>query len=210
MRLSQHALGFVCAFGLALGVGGCTKPSTILLIEVEGPLDVNPNQLRVTVTAGIDARGIYVPAIPLDDADKMQFPTSFTISLDQSRTAPIGVSIDALDKNADGVQASIDYSGTTTYQHVEIGGQTTVTVVLTEGAAPDQPDGGVDGGAGDAGTAGSGGTGGASGAAGTGGVGGAGGAGGGSGGAGAGGAAGRDAAADEASDAGLGLDGAAD
>jgi hypothetical protein len=154
MRLSRHALGLVCVVGLAFGGEGCTKPSTVLLVEVEGPTYVRPNQLRVTVTAGIDARVIMVPAVPLEDGHQMQFPTSFTISLDQSYAAPIGIRIDALDKNVDGVQAPIDYSGMTTYQHVEIGGQTVVTVLLTEGAGPDQPDGGTDGAAGEAGEAG--------------------------------------------------------
>jgi hypothetical protein len=185
MRPSRHALGLVCAFALAgaFVVGGCKKPDTVLLVEVEGPVDVNPNQLRVTVIAGIDARVIFVPAVPLAVGREMNFPTSFSVSIDQSRTAPITVRIDALEKE----QAPIGYSGTTTYQHVEIGGQTTVTVVLTEGAGFDQPDGGPD--------AGTGGTAGASGATGAGG---------------AGGAAGQDGATDETGDAGLGLDGAAD
>ncbi len=196
MRPPRNALGFAfaCALALALGVGGCVKPNTVLLVEVEGPADVHPNQLRVTVTVGlIETHVIMVPAVPLVDGHQIEFPTSFTVSIDQSRTAPITISIDALDKSSEGIQASIGYAGNTTSQHVEIGGQTTITVVLTE-VPTDQPDGGVDGAVDASDTGGSGGT------AGT----------GGSGGAGAGGAAGQDGAADEAGDAGLSLDGAAD
>src|SRR5262249_23294618 len=136
------------------------QPDTIIVVEVAAPRSINPsnptptqpfvNQLRVTVTAGaIDGRVFAIPEKKL--AEPIVFPTSFSISLDQSRTAPITVSIDALG-HFQAVQAPLGYAGTTTQAHVTIGGQTAMTVFLTENAPPDQADAGADAGAADAGT----------------------------------------------------------
>jgi hypothetical protein len=198
-------------FGLSLVLGGCKQSDSILLVEVAGPATLAPLQLSVTVTADLnDARNFLVPAMPRDVGDPITLPASFTIALDRSHSAPITISIDALGDNG-----PLNFSGTTKMQHIEIGGQTIIAVMLIEG----QPPGGIDGGA-DAGDAGpsdarEGGTAGSGGAGGTGGSGGAGGTGGSGGAGGRGGSGGVDAAAgaDGAAggdEVGMGLDGATD
>jgi hypothetical protein len=202
MPRATHSLASFTALAVALAFAGCKQADTILVIEVAGPADVHPNQLRLNVQAPPDSHSFLVPAIPLASDKKMTFPTSFSISLDQSRRGPIRVSIDALD----GQQVDLGFAGTTSQEHVTIGGQTIITVVLVEVAAPDQPDGGVDVGPDAAGS-------GAGGSSGGGGAGDGGGSGGSSGGGGAGGGAGASGAAGQGGaggDAGLGLDGAAD
>jgi hypothetical protein len=183
MRRSATTLRLLALLWLGLGAAGCKQSDTVLLVTVYGPSSLKATQLSVTVTAGIDARNILVPATP---GDVIPLPASFTISLDRSHMGPITISIDALDSSG-----TIGF-GTTMMQHIQIGGQTDIAVMLMEGLPPDQlPDAGVDG-PGAGGTAGSGG-------AGAGGV--------EDGGAGRDGASGADGAAGSGADA-MGLDGA--
>lgn len=174
--------------GLALAPAACKQSDTVLVIFVASPRSVIATQLGVTVTAGIDTRFFLIPPNP-EPGNPIAWPCSFTLSLDRAHMGPITVSVDARD-----AQGSTLAFGTTTMQHIQIGGQTDVTVMLSEALPPDPlgADGGTDG---------AGGTGGQDGAA---------GAGDGADGAGQGGAAGQDASAQDAPDGETGLDGATD
>jgi hypothetical protein len=121
-----------------LALSGCKQSDSILLIEVFGPSDLVPTQLSVTVTAGLDARFFPVPPMPLP-GDTIALPASFTIALDRAHAGPITVSIDALD-----AQIPLGY-GMTMQQHIQIGGQTIIPVMLMHGLPPDSPDAGQDG-----------------------------------------------------------------
>lgn len=209
MLLRRHApFRLLALLGLSFALGGCKQSDSILLVEVAGPATLEPLQLSVTVLAGnninAQATNFPVPAVPRDVGDPIQLPASFTIALDRSHMAPITISIDAF-----GDMGPLGYSGTATMQHIEIGGQTDIAVMLGETPPPGGVDGGAD--AGDAGPseAGQAGAGGSGGAGGVGGAGGASGAGGTSGAGGADGAAGVDGAAD-GDEGGAGLDGATD
>jgi hypothetical protein len=148
----------LAALASMLVLAGCTKPESILLVEIAGPLDISPAQLRVTVTAGIDARAILVPAEPLTPGNTMMLPTSFSIGIDRAHTAPITISIDALDSD----RSPIAF-GTSMQDHIAIGGQTVITVFLMAGSGPDEGTAGAGGGAGAGGAGGDGGDSGAAG-----------------------------------------------
>jgi hypothetical protein len=128
----------------ALALGACSRPDSILLIEVATLADMHPTQFRVTVTAGLQSGAL---AIPPDAGAPMTLPISFTVDLDRSRTAPVTVAIEAFDD-----QQSVIGCGTTVQRHIEIGGQTVMTVWMdpTCGAQPGDdggvPDAGDDGG----------------------------------------------------------------
>jgi hypothetical protein len=146
---------------LAAAAGCAKNDSTILLVEIAGPITLTPSQLRVTITTGLEARSLLIPPTPR--ADPITLPTSFSLTMDHSRTAPITVSIDALD-----AQSSPVGFGTTMQDHINLGGTTIIAVLLTEGAGPDtSPDAGAAGAGG--GGAGGGGAGAAGGGAGAGG-----------------------------------------
>jgi hypothetical protein len=175
-RRQTHARSVpALALLLALASTACSKQQTILLVEIAGPAGLDAHQLDVTVTAGLDPpRAFMIPETP--DPSAFSLPVSFTITLDSPRMGPITVSVDALDL----AQSPVGY-GTTMMQHIVLGGQTVLEVMLSE-LLPQDVDGGVD--AGDAGND-------AGGDAGT------------------GGAAGADAARDASEDE-MGLDGATD
>jgi uncharacterized membrane protein YgcG len=154
----------------------CRRPDSVLLIEVAGPLALQPAQFDVVVTAGLASRSLQVP---IQAGGPLTLPVSFSIELDRSRTGPVTITVEAFDASQ-----SMIACGTTMQEHIEIGGQTVISVMLdtvcTTGA----------------------GTGGAGGSGGSGGSGGAGGAGG-DGGAGAGGESGDDGGLDGGEDSGL-------
>ena len=174
--------------GLALAAGGCKESDSILLIEVAGPTDLDAVQLQVVMSAGLDSVRFGVPATPLPSGETISLPASFTVALDRSLTGPIMIEVDAVDATMSPLAA-----GTTTMQHIEIGGQTVIPVFLMEVLPPGSVDGGVDA-ATDAADSGGGGAGGSAGAGGSGGT---------------DGAAGADGGID-VDDAGLGLDGDTD
>jgi hypothetical protein len=194
MRRPRTPLRFLALVALALSSGACKQSDSILLVIVYGPRSVVATHLSVTVTSGIDARNITVQ--PSTPSEPINLPASFTIALDRSHMGPITISIDALDDGN-----AIVAFGTTMMQHIEIGGQTDLAVMLMVGLPPDTGDGGADGPV-DVGAGGSGGSADAGDAGGPGGTGGAGGAGG------QGGASGMDASVD--GDDAIGLDGATD
>jgi hypothetical protein len=141
MRRRTFHMCAAAALAALLAPAGCAKSDTILLITISGPrvsartgLDLVPFQFRATITAGIDTKSIDVPREP----HPSPFPQSFSVALDRSHTGPITVSIVALSE----FQQEIA-SGTTTQQHIVIGGQTVISVALTEIEPPDQGDGGT-------------------------------------------------------------------
>ena len=165
MRGPRTTLRLLALLALGLAAGACKQSDSILYILVAGPRSIVPVQLSVTVTAGSigDTRNFLVPA---SLGEPIILPASFTIALDRSHMGPIIVSINAYDDTN-----SIVGYGMTAMQHIQIGGQTDITVMLMEGLPPDMPDGGVDGPV-DSGLGGAGGGGGAGGSGGTGGAGG--------------------------------------
>lgn len=131
----------VFVVGLLTGAA-CQRPDSILLIEVASPAEIHPTQFRVTITSGLVSRALAVPDEP---TVPMTLPISFSVELDQSRTAPVTVSIEAFDD-----QASIVGCGSTVQRHIQLGGQTIISVVMDPfcGAGPLLPDGGAEAGAG--------------------------------------------------------------
>jgi hypothetical protein len=204
---SRHSLAFVFVVG-ALALCGCRKPDTIIVVEVSAPpaktMSKPANQLFVKVTTSSDGRFFFVPKEP--KVGGITFPTSFSLSFDESQMAPITVAIDAY-ADLDNAQGFNGFTGVTTQDHVNVGGQTVVSVFLVENTAPATGGGDQDGGA-DSGGGGAGGSGGGSGATGSAGATGAAGAAGGSGG--ASGAAGQEAGAPDTGSDASGLDAAAD
>lgn len=129
----------------ALASGACKKADTVLLVEVYGPVDIRPSQFNVTVIAGLDSRAFRVPD-KSGAAGLISLPASFTISLDQSHTGPIEIRIDAFDETG----STIAF-GSTTQDHIVIGGQRLISVELSPALEPPGLDAGRDGG--DAGAA---------------------------------------------------------
>jgi hypothetical protein len=142
--LLRHLLPRLLPLLAFAGLAGaaCTRPDSILLVEVATLAEMHPTQFRVTVTSGLQSRALVVPPQPVAP---MTLPISFTVDLDRSRTAPVTVAIEAYDD-----QQSVIGCGTTVQRHIEIGGQTVMTVWMdpTCGAQP-----GADGGVPDAGGA---------------------------------------------------------
>jgi hypothetical protein len=140
MTRRRAHLCLVAALALLLAPGACQKSDTILLIEVAGPASLMPVQFRVTVSAGgLDTRVFMVPQMARPAGEEISLPASFTLALDRSHAAPITISIDAHDESG-----SIIGFGTTAMEHIVIGGQTVIEVMLTE-TPPETPDAGVDG-----------------------------------------------------------------
>jgi hypothetical protein len=185
--ISRRLFMLTSLAGLVLAPAACKQSDTVLVIFVAAPRSVIATQLGVTVTAGIDTRFFLIPPNP-EPGNPIAWPCSFTLSLDRAHMGPITVSVDARD-----AQGSTLAFGTTTMQHIQIGGQTDVSVMLAEALPPDGlgGDGGADGAGGQDGGIEDGG-GGVDGAAGQ------------------GGAAGQDATVQDAPDGETGLDGATD
>jgi hypothetical protein len=161
MRRTRTTTCLLALVGFLLAPAGCKQSDSILLIEVAGPKDLSPLQLSVTVASGSGSEGqnFSVPPMP---GDPITLPASFTIALDRAHGAPITVSIDTLDA------MQVEFAGTTTQEHIQIGAQTIIPVMLVMVPPPDSPDAGsgasgADGGAGQGGQGGEGGQGGASG-----------------------------------------------
>jgi hypothetical protein len=135
-RTHARSLGALTLL-MGLASAACSKQQTILLVEVAGPAGLDAHQLDVTVTAGLDTRAFMVPETPAPDA--FSLPVSFTITLDSSQMGPITVSVDALDF----AQSPVGY-GTTMMQHIVLGGQTVLEVMLSDQLPPQDVDGGAD------------------------------------------------------------------
>jgi len=131
--------GWLAAVALLATSTSCAKQETVLLIEVAGPASITPSQFDVMVTAGLDTRAFMVPPVPEPQGSEITLPASFTISLDSSRTGPITVSIDAVDVD----QSPVGY-GTTMMQHIVLGGQTVLEVMLSDQFPPQGADAGAD------------------------------------------------------------------
>lgn len=132
-RLAVHACALV-AVGLAFASAGCAKSDTVLLIEISGPRTETflPHQFRALVTAGMEPKSFDIPKVP--SPSPLIPPQSFSLALDRSHTGPITVTIVALGDKQQQVG-----SGTTTQQHIVIGGQTVIVVALTEDQVPSDP-----------------------------------------------------------------------
>jgi hypothetical protein len=147
MRRRRTTLSLLGLLGLLLAPTGCKQSDSILVIYVAGPRsdEFVPVQLRVNVTAGSDGdtRSFLIPPVVAADPDTINLPASFTLALDRSHMGPIIVSIDALAANHQTVG-----SGTTMEDHIQIGGQTLISVMLTEGLPPDTQDAGAPSGSG--------------------------------------------------------------
>lgn len=118
----QRQLVIFLLLAAVTAISACKQENSILLVEVSGDLSLMPAQLSVTVTAGGRTKApILVPPAPTS----ISLPTSFTIELDGSITGPVTIAIDALDGGG-----SVLASGSTTQTHINIGGQTIITVTL--------------------------------------------------------------------------------
>jgi hypothetical protein len=125
-RWSRLVLGALLVLGLVFAPSfACQKPDSILLVEVASTLSIQPSQLMVVVSAGLDSESLSVPPQPVPGG--MKLPTSFTVELNRSRTMPLQVSITALDASS-----SILACGTTVQEHFQVGGQTVITVFLVD------------------------------------------------------------------------------
>ena len=140
MRPNRTTAPLLALVGLALGAAGCKPSDSILLVEVAGPSALVPFQFSVTVLAGLDGRNFLVPPAPPPGGASISLPASFTIALDRARMGPITISIDALDANG----SPIGF-GTAMQQHFQIGGQTSISVMLVGQLPPDTGDAGADG-----------------------------------------------------------------
>jgi uncharacterized membrane protein YgcG len=159
MRGPRSTLRQLVLLSLALAAGACKQSDSILYIVVAGPKNLGATQFFVNVSAVPETRSFFIPPTP---GDVITLPASFTISLDRSHTAPIIVSIDA--HSADNSTVA---SGTTMQDHINIGGETIIPVMLDENLPPERTGSGGAGGAGGAGgSAGGGGTSGQGGASG--------------------------------------------
>jgi hypothetical protein len=191
---------------ILLATVACKQSDSVLFVTVYGQRFQNVITLNINVGAGTPNVTKFFPVSMSTPGEPISWPASFTISLDRSVSGPITISVDAVDAGGTTIA-----SGTTTMQHIEIGGQTDIAVMLSPSETPDGGTGPVT----DAGQAGAdGGAGGKDGGAGQGGA-GQGGAGQGSagqGGAGQSGASGQGGAAGVDASAGgaTGLDGATD
>src|SRR5262249_27273528 len=128
--------------GLLLVPAGCKKTDTILLVEISGPVreDLIPFQFLVTISTNIETRSLDVPETP----HATILPASFSVALDRAHMGPITISITGRDEASRPI-----LEGTTTQEHIVIGGQTIIPVMLTE--IDDRPPVGSDGGAPDVG-----------------------------------------------------------
>jgi uncharacterized membrane protein YgcG len=131
----------------------CRRPDSVLLIEVAGSLALQPTQFRVVITTGLESRTLQVPPAP---GGPFTLPVSFSIELDRSRTGPVTIAVDAFDASQSTIAC-----GDTMQQHIEIGGQTIIAVILdTSCGGGTGVTGGTGGAAGAGGAGGQGGTGG--------------------------------------------------
>jgi hypothetical protein len=115
---------------------------------VAGSELLQPAQFQVVVIAGLDMRAFVVPSQPVAP---LSLPTSFSIELDHSVTAPVTVQVEAFDQGRNSIGC-----GTTVQEHIQIGGQTIIAVFLDQcgGAGGAGGGGGSTGGAGGGGAAG--------------------------------------------------------
>jgi hypothetical protein len=138
---SLHRFGRLSLLAVAAALaapGACRKPDSILLVEVAGLTPLSPMQFGVTVTVGLDSRRLMIPPNP---GSVIALPTSFSVEVDPSRVGPVTVSVDALDDSS-----SIIGCGTTVQQHIQVGGQTVITVFLDSCGAGQGGGGGDDSG----------------------------------------------------------------
>jgi hypothetical protein len=112
---------------LLLSLAACSRPDSILLVEVAGSETLAPTQFNVVVVAGLDMRAFKVPSQPVAP---LSLPTSFSIELDHAVTAPVTVQVEAFGSAGESLG-----SGTTVQEHIAIGGQTIISVFITSGGA---------------------------------------------------------------------------
>jgi hypothetical protein len=150
MRRRAFHVFALAGLGLVSLAVGCKKADSILLVELYGPHSTGTPQLRpfqflVTVSAGGGSppEAFNIPKEP----HASPLPQSFSLTLDASHTGPVTISVTA--NGEDGVPIA---EGTTTQEHIVIGGETIISVNLVpiDDAGP-LP--GNDGGAGDSGDA---------------------------------------------------------
>ena len=127
----------VAAVALAIGLGSCHHPDSILLVEVAGDLNLMPASFVVTVTPGqMASKELRVmPA----GGGIASLPASFSVELPGSVTGPVNVMVEALD-----VYSTIIATGSATQRDLNVGGQTilVVTIAAPGGITITQPDAG--------------------------------------------------------------------
>ena len=112
----------------AIVLPACHRADSILLVEVAGDETLMVAQFQVTLTVGADTRGLTVPPVPTT----ITLPASFSVVLDESLTGPVSVHVDALDAGG-----GLLGSGDTTQDHINVGGDTIITVTGNLTADPD-------------------------------------------------------------------------
>jgi len=113
----------VALVAAATVLGGCHRADSILLIEVAGDERLMVAQLAVAVTVGSEERDFQIPSTPA----AITLPTSFSLELDDSLTGPVTVQVAAYDQSL-----TLLGLGTTTQDHINVGGQTIITVTIPE------------------------------------------------------------------------------
>jgi hypothetical protein len=105
----------------AVASPACHRADSILLVEVAGDETLPVAQLEATLTVDGQTKMLAVPPSPRT----ITLPASFSVELDDSLTGPVFVHIDALDAGG-----GLLGSGDTTQDHINVGGQTIITVTL--------------------------------------------------------------------------------
>jgi hypothetical protein len=139
MSRQRSQWGLLAVLASLLASAACTDQKSILLVEIYGPTgtqNLGVRQFYATIHAGLDNTAFYLPAELA--ASDIQLPASFTLTLSQSRTGPVTMSLDAHDVNGD----IVGY-GSTSMTHIALGGQTIIPVYLMA-PPPSGTDGGSD------------------------------------------------------------------
>ena len=126
-----------CRFSIvvaaALALPGCHRADSILLVEVAGDETLMVAQFQVTLTVEGQPRMLTIPPSP----GTITLPASFSVDLDESLMGPVSIHVDAFDGGG-----GLLGSGDTTQDHINVGGQTIITVTLGTGMALAAPDAG--------------------------------------------------------------------
>jgi hypothetical protein len=127
----------LAAVAVSTTLGSCHQSDSIVLVEVAGDLSLQPVELQVAVTAGMQTRSFAVPPHP---GSAITLPASFSVELGPSLTGPVQVSIVATDASG-----AVIAQGATTQENIDVGGQTLITVTIVSGT-PSGVDAGTDAG----------------------------------------------------------------